>query len=205
MKKRLLGILLLSFSLHGFCQHNPANQPKGTMIDERDNLAYKWVLIGEQKWMAENLKYETPKGSWIYEDDTTYLREYGRLYNNKSAKTACPEGWVLPGKRDWEQLIQTVSKSAGTRLRTQGNKFWLPSNTTGTNSYSFNAVAGGSRYFREVTNSYADLKKFAMYWTSTNSSRKESWVVVLYYRDDKARFAKNNNGFGYSVRCINKE
>ena len=29
----------------------------GTFIDSRDNTEYSWVQIGEQIWMAENLKY----------------------------------------------------------------------------------------------------------------------------------------------------
>lgn len=32
-------------------------ETSGTFVDERDNREYSWVKIGEQIWMAENLKY----------------------------------------------------------------------------------------------------------------------------------------------------
>jgi len=32
-------------------------QEIGTFIDKRDSTKYKWVKIGEQLWIAENLSY----------------------------------------------------------------------------------------------------------------------------------------------------
>ena len=62
-------LFLLIFS----CKKDPFDANSGTFTDKRDGHQYKWVKIGEQIWMAENLAYvpfvcapDSQCGIWVY-------------------------------------------------------------------------------------------------------------------------------------------
>ena len=99
----------------------------GTFTDPRDGKTYKWVKIGEQVWMAENLNYTgcgthiTDDDEWYhnldydgwcyYDNNENYADTYGVLYQWKAAKTACPVGWHLPTDEEWTQLVNYLREN----------------------------------------------------------------------------------------------
>lgn len=99
-------------------------QKTGTVTDIDGNV-YQTVKIGEQWWMAENLKVTRYRnsdsipnvtGDSDWSDLTTgawanpYLRynnTYGKLYNwyaVSDERGICPPGWHVPSDEDWMQL-----------------------------------------------------------------------------------------------------
>jgi uncharacterized protein (TIGR02145 family) len=61
--------------------------------------------------MAENLRYNI-EGSWCYDNDEANCQDYGRLYTWDAAKKACPTGWHLPTREEWQELVRAVDPNA---------------------------------------------------------------------------------------------
>ena len=112
-------------SIHGCDSLVSLNLTVGNgFTDERDGNSYCTITIGNQIWMAENLRYlpSVNRGtdeSWtesryyVYDyqgtnveeaKDTYNYLEYGVLYNFIAAQTACPAGWHLPSDSEWSEL-----------------------------------------------------------------------------------------------------
>jgi len=128
MNLLLIGIILATAMLSSCSKEDdptPDNpdysDAKGEFKDTRDSKVYKWVKIGEQVWMAENLNFTgsgiqhiTDGSEWYnnedydgwcyYENNENYGNTYGVLYQWEAAKKACPSGWHLPTDEEWTQL-----------------------------------------------------------------------------------------------------
>jgi len=190
----------------------------GSFTDKRDGKKYKTAVIAGKTWMAENLNYRTPKGSWCYENDTYYCDKYGRLYDWKTAKIACPAGWHLPSRREWDILGRVVG---GERLRGEwydavdwygagkalkAKSGWSdPADKSGNgdDAYGFSALPGGYRGYYDSAYNAADIDGY--WWTSTENRGDRAHSRNMYYGNDYLIDNGFHIGVGLSVRCLQDE
>ncbi|WP_283160537.1 FISUMP domain-containing protein, partial [Fibrobacter sp. UWB1] len=135
-KQFLLASVVTFISLFSACSDNgssaedvfvasevcPENM-RGTFTDARDGQVYKYTTIGNQVWMAENLRFDD--GSWCAEDTCS---SKGRIYGMQNALVACPIGWHLPNLNEWNELFNSVGGVDSAGLRLKAAVGWTPLN-----------------------------------------------------------------------------
>ncbi len=189
--------------------------------DSRDGKKYKVVCIGNQTWMAENLRYDAP-GSVCYNDDAANCDIYGKLYNwntvmaGASASTSspsgvkgiCPKGWHLPSQAEWNTLFDNLGgpSLAGGAMRST-SALWQAPNTGATNSSGFSAEPGGLYYFANTgVWKYTAIGQLAFWWTTSQSTSANPGPT--YTKVTGTDTGISNIGFGASqqehmnCRCL---
>ncbi|MDD3875860.1 MAG: FISUMP domain-containing protein [Bacteroidales bacterium] len=172
----------------------------GAFTDSRDGKTYKWVKIGTQTWMAENLNFSTGT-SWCYENNTSNCSKYGRLYDWNTAKSACPSGWHLPSKSDYETLLISVGGSGGSEIREYNAYHALK---VGGNS-GFSALLGGS--YDVHLSIFSEIGEIGYWWSSSKDQEFDLEAAPCYlqlYKRDRDAYMSFlwSNLKGFSVRCV---
>jgi uncharacterized protein (TIGR02145 family) len=118
----------------------------GSLTDPRDGNVYKTIQIGNQIWMAENLAFVTTftysflypnkamkSGIYCFGDDIANCEKYGMIYTLEAALKACPAGWHLPAKEEYDTLF----------LLAGGDKHLVYQSLIEGGSLKFDATLGG--------------------------------------------------------------
>ena len=170
-----------------------------TFTDPRDGHVYKWVKIGKQIWMAENLAYKANGNSWVYKKDENYDSKYGRLYTWNLAKVISPPGWHLPSDEEWTILIDYLGGEsiAGGKLKSVND--WKTPNTSADNSSDFTALPGGNR---NMWGPYGGIDKAGYWWSSSEAELNCAWYRCLNYNSGRITRYSFDKYYGFSVRCV---
>jgi len=62
----------------------------GIFTDERDNKKYKWVRVGNQIWMAQNLAFKAESGCSPFRWKKRKAEKEGYLYEWETAQRVAP-------------------------------------------------------------------------------------------------------------------
>lgn len=195
-----------------------------TLLGDYDLNSYRFVKIGEQVWMSENLattklydgtpianltvaadweSASVPAYAWYSNNEALYKLTYGALYNWQAVASnkLCPEGWHVPTEADWNILITYVGgvDAAGGKLKQAGTALWLSPNTGATNESNFTALPGGGR---KPTGEFEVRGSIGVWWTSTPSGLANGIGVSMSSENASVNMGNSITGVGRSVRCL---
>ncbi len=195
-------------------------------VTDIDGNVYSTVTIGTQSWMAENLRTthytngnsipsttqainndSTSKFQWAYQNDTSYVAEYGRLYTWYAAtdqRGVCPIGWHLPSVAEWDTLITYLGGEtvAGVSLKESGTAHWDTTYAAVTNSSGFSARGSG---FRGNPSGFSNLNYYAGFWASNPvgiGGFARGSVYSLFSHNSACTSSVAVGNVGNCVRCI---
>ena len=196
-----------------------------TTVTDIDGNVYQTVQIGDQCWMAENLKVKhyrngdpilhltdnvgwtsTSSGAYCaYDNNESNVETYGRLYNwyaVDDSRNIAPGGWHVPTDDEWQTLVDYLGGSsvAGGKLKEAGTEHWNSPNTGATNESGFTALPGGYRY--GSNGSYYNMGYGGYFWSSTENYSYYAWYRTLYYGNSEVGRGSSSKQYGFSVRCL---
>ena len=199
----------------------------GSMTDQEGNN-YRTLKIGDQTWMAENLRtkhYRDGSGipnvtepvTWAglitggycyYDNDTLNRQTYGALYNwfvIDDERKICPAGWHVSTDAEWTILENSLGGStyAGMKMKEISQIHWESPNIGATNESGFTALPGGARYW-SFQNDFFNLEYFSLFWTSTeaHNDSQSAWFRSLSYNGVDVERDTWWKITGFSIRCV---
>lgn len=200
----------------------------GTLKDSRDNREYKTVVIGDQTWMAENLRIDYPEGALCMKDDKDTCAKYGYGYTwaaamdylgkysddavgcgndsycsrERDVQGICPEGWHLPDLAEFQTMLYAVDERHSGNSNLKASNLWQNDSRTVESAfrdkYGFSLMPGGM-VLPPVFNNQQTGSSTCL-WASYDVSPR--FAYYLYVGSDYASMSKNEKLFGCYVRCI---
>lgn len=212
------------------CRLSGQDPNSGNFTDTRDGHSYKWVKIGTQEWMAENLAYLPEvslssatsifqKHYYVYDYEGTDVsqakrgnyKKCGVLYNWASAVEACPYGWHLPTDAEWKALEKFLgmdpSDADQEDIRETGSVAVKLKSGSGwalktANGDNSNVFNALPCGYRYQTGGFYHLGYGAYFWSATQYNTGYPWNRSLDYAGDGLRRLHPLGNYGYSVRCL---
>ncbi|MFC2086583.1 FISUMP domain-containing protein [Bacteroidota bacterium] len=98
-------------------------------------------------------------------DDPSFHKGLGRLYNWDADNKACPDNWHLPSEIEWETLINYFGGIYEAAKKLKSSKGWY-NNGNGTNESGFNALPGGKCHIFTNKKEFIHIGVHSVWWTS---------------------------------------
>ena len=217
----LFSTILLGFFLITICGCEKDCCGNKLFIDSRDGNIYRTVRIGNQEWMAENLKFLPNLASpgtnshesschYVYEyysvdineaKSTDNYKSYGVLYNWVAAVEACPKGWHLPKYSELMELVDYLGGDniAGSKLKKSGTAYWKEANTGFGKDIGFSALPGGVCL---MNGTFYHLGYYGFWWIAAEENEIFAWYMKMSIGFERVYSNYDRKEIGYSVRCV---
>ncbi len=195
----------------------------------------KEIKIGNQIWSNANLNVTTFKNGetilncknkeeWINAGrksmpafcninfDSKNEGDFGKLYNFHAVadvRGIVPDGWKIPSKNDWEELIKFLGEKPALKLKSKSG-WYNPSvygSIDGTDDYGFNALPG---YTIDEKGKFAKKNKTGVWWSDTVQLKIKESVYTYALADSNGdliglfNFGYSSMSDGLSIRLIKK-
>ncbi len=198
-----------------------------------DGNVYETVIIGNQEWMAENLRVTHYRNGetipnvqdgeeWMlittgaychYDNDPENTEIYGMLYNGfivNETQNIAPVGWHIPSNEEWMQLVNNLGGqlSSGGDMKTRGtiesgDGLWYAPNEGATNASHFSAVPSG--YRGGAVPVFNNKGLYTYFWTTTEDTQTQQYMWQLHYHIPSILNSGYHKRAGISIRCIRNE
>ena len=194
-------------------------------VSDIDGNVYQTIKIGNQIWMAENLKVShyrngdaipnvTDDTDWSnlttgayseYDNNSANVDTYGRLYNwyaVDDSRNIAPAGWHVPTDNEWQTLVDYLGGNsvAGGKMKETGTEHWNSPNTGATNESGFTALPGGNHDYD--SGNYIEMGDYAYFWSATDGDSNFAWTRLLHYQYSIVIRSYGYKRGGWSVRCV---
>ncbi len=170
----------------------------GEYTDLRDGQIYRTANIGKTKWFAQNLNFAT-ENSECPRNDSIGCKIQGRLYTWNEAQVVCPDGWHLPTRGEYEEMMHIAHSFDNERFDL--NKIGFSPTLAGykyEKKFEKNNLAA---YVWSASDTTFEEKDYGLLFCfernyGFDTQRKHNHCYRDYYWDDKELFKT-------AVRCIN--
>lgn len=183
-----------------------------TFTDPRDGEVYKLVTIGDQVWMAENLRYNPSNNNAVaFEDDEDNIKKFGMLYGVPAIfeDKVVPKGFHLPCEEDLKQLLDFVQDNCGDEnvaACLKSKKGWkYSSQPKGLDMFGFRLLPAG---FQNEDEQFRELGKSGSFWVADEDSDGDELPYFELRSDglfDSRPLCLGEWGERRYIRCIKDE
>ena len=190
----------------------------GSFVDDRDGRSYDYVTLGGLDWFSQNLAWN---GTGVpFRASRSAAPLFGSFYTWEEAMSgACPEGWRVPAREDWESL--SAAMNGGTALdfygnwtglgvkasadaRLNGTRMWpyTPDNVH-SNDFGWNALPLGYTFANSAAADVTGLNAYGCWWSAQERNADQAYYRYIYKeRPDFPATYTTKTDMRASVRCV---
>ncbi len=201
-------------------------------VSDIEGNIYKTVKIGDQWWMAENLRVKKYNdGSSILEvveldNDSVWAKQTeGAFYYNdisscflyngfavKDVRKVAPTGWHIPTDEEWKTLEKTMGMNAEEANNTAwrganiGDKMAIKSSI----GWPSTSILFGTNEFGFTAvpggnrgyDGYKNKQASMAFWWSSTTIDNHLWYRYLDYQKTEVFRQHIDKNYGFNIRCV---